>query len=410
MPVSAALFAAFMTLASMQPAPQPADTTKHLRPWPVHIVDSDSHPAGQPPLVVVGSLFTGGHCFREDDAGTVHRTPEGQIVLPVRLTTNKYSPAMTEYLLGNVRPRPSCNEEETCVFLTSPPLDAFDQFRVDSIDQAGNTFTLSVSSWRDDSGKRWGPGPNHSAQMVRLGWLPPGEYKLILRLHDRFCTTGVKNPALYSDQGVRIGQTSFVVAKADAWNFHTWDQAPSTAVIDEKSLSSPSKIPSLTEIDPAKALLQQLPYFAYRRAAAPAAETETTAKLTLTPPLDWHKHSQQAESLWNPIAPEKADPKVPFNLVARVTGGTRQIMGKYDWAEINAVEWKGSAVTIHASIWRKPYIHGNDSVRNIPEFAVPLETSHLAADLSESLAGLSISVVWHEGIDNPRDAVEEVRH
>lgn len=402
------LIALVSTVAAAQPVPQPGAT---VRPWPVHIVDSDSHPAGQPPLIVVGSLFTGGHCFREDDAGTVHRTPAGQIVLPVRLTDNKYSKAMTEYLLGNIRPRPSCNEEETCVFVTSPPLNAYDEFRIDSIDQEGDTFTISASHWRDDSGEHWGPGPNHSAQMVRLGWLPAGDYKLILRLRDRYCTTGGKRPALYADQGVRIGQTTFTVTKSDAWQFHSWDQPASASIIREKDLSSPSKIPSLTQTDRATATLQQQPYFAYRTAPAPAptappTETEPTATVTVTPSLDWHKHSQAAATLWMPVA----DAKAPATLVARITGGTRQILGKYDWAEINAVEWKGSTVTIHASIWRKPYIYGNDKVRNIPEFAVPLESDGQDPDPAKAAAAIKVNVIWHEGIDNPHNAVEEVRH
>jgi hypothetical protein len=387
------------------PAPVPAP---QIRAWPVHIVDGDSHPACNPPLAVVGSLFTGGHSYREDDAGTIHRTPEGQIVQPVRLVANKYSKAMGEYLLGNIRPRPSCNDEETCVFLASPPLNPYNEFRVDKIEQEGSTFMVHVSYWRDDSRIQWGPGPYHTAQMVRLGWLPPGDYTLVLRVNDRFSRVKGTYPGLYSDEGVRMGQTKFTVAKADAWSFHTWDQPASTAVIHEKNLTV--AVPPYDSAGKPQPMLQK-PYFAFRRSPAPAAKAEASTTIALAPEVDWHKDSQLSESLWTIAKGEpKPEQRSSMTVVARISGGTPRLLGRYDWAEINKVEWTGANVVIHASVWRKPYIHGNNALLQVPEFAVPLETGQIDADPLKAASAIKVSVVWHEGIDNPRNALEEVRH
>lgn len=417
MPIPAfATLPLLLTLSAAMAQPQPAAPTagvdKHVRMaqervWPVHIVDSDSHPAGQPPMVVVGSLFTGGHCFREDDAGTIHRTPDGQITLPVRLTANKHSRIAEEYLLGNVRPRPSCNDQETCVFITSPPLNGYDEFRIDTITQEGTRFTVNASHWTDDSGRVWGPGPNHSAQIVRLGWLPAGDYTLQFNLRKRASACGKAFPALSDDKGLNVGQTPFTVTKADAWHYHKWDQPASAAIITQDSLKPASIIPTPGP-DVAK---YQRPYFSHKRVPSNGAKAEAAATVTITPNLDWHKHSQSSATLWTPIdAAAPTDPKAPPTLVARISGGTPHLLGKYDWADVSAIEWKGTTVTVYINTWRKSYIHGNDRVADIPEFAVPLESAHLDPDPAKAAASIKVEVVWQNGIDNPRNAVEEVRH
>ena len=358
-------------------------------------------------MVVVGTLFTGGYCYREDDSAAVHITPNGQITLPVRLVGNRHSPEMTEYLLGNVRPRPSCSDQETCVFVTSPPLNGYDEFRIDSITQEGNRFTVFASHWTDDSGRVWGPGPNHSAQMVRLGWLPPGDYTLQFNLRKRLCASGQKLPALYDDKGSSVAQTAFSVTKADAWHFYNWDQSTTPAVIKQDSLIPASLTPT-----PAPGItVHQLPYYAHRRVPSKGAKIEASAVVTITPNLDWHKHSQNAATLWTPIEPgAPTDPKSPPTLVARISGGTPNLLGKYDWADISAVEWKDTTVTIYINTWRRNYIYSNHTVGDFPEFAVPLESAHLDPDPVKAAASVKVNVVWQNGIDNPRNAVEEVRH
>ena len=213
-----------IALFSLAPQAEPT-------PWPVHIVDCDSHPGGRSPLMVVGSLFTGGHCYREDDGNRVHVTPADEIVMPSRCVGNKFSPVMGEYVLGNVRPRPSCDEEETCVFLTSPPLSNGFLFTVDSITRNGSVWEVSATYWHDDVPHQWGPGANIQGQMVRLGWLKPGDYTCRITLEHRFMKAGTPRPGVYEVTKVLSGETKFTVGQGDPWRFHPWDQAPATAVV-----------------------------------------------------------------------------------------------------------------------------------------------------------------------------------
>lgn len=376
-------------------------------PWPVHVVDSDRHPGGRSPLLVVGSLFTGGHCYREMDGNRVHATPADEIVMPARCVSNKFSPVMAEYLLGNVRPRPGCDEEETCLFLTSPALENGHEFTVDSVSFDGRAWRVTATYWHDDVKHQWSPGANREGQMVRLGWLPPGDYACKLTLEHRFMKADAPRKGVYELTRVLSGETKFTVGKGDPWRFHPWDQAPSAAVIREEDLT-----PCKFEAGPP---LQPLYYAARREVVDPAmlksqgaareAHLKAVESLTTTAPLDWRKYAQKSATLWEAPAGAPADGV----LTARIVGGARQVMGRHDWAEVTAVEWFAGEnppkVRIHARVWRRALIDGNPEVRSVPAFAVPL-----AADgLSEAQRGaLKVEAVWSEGRDDPRGAAPEV--
>jgi len=394
-----------------QPAAGPSEL---LRPWPVHIVDCGGHPGGKSPLMVVGTLFTGGHCYREDDGNRVHVTPADEIVMPSRCVGNKYSSVMTEYVLGNIRPRPSCNEEETCVFLTSPPLNNGFDFTVDSVTLEGSVWTVRASYWNDDVKHMWGPGPNHEGQMLRLGWLKPGSYTCKLELTSRMCKQADKMPGLYVTESVTAGEVKFEVGKGDPWAFHPWDQEPSKAVLRQTDMK-----PVRAEPGPA----QQMLYYAAKRITlddkAPRTggpygpkDRPATANVFVTPELDWKKWGQKSKTLWE----IPGEPPANGLVVVHVYGGKEQLMGKYDWAEVTSIERQTgpgvadpAPVTIHAKVWTRDYIHGNDKKDDVPGFAVPIvATGGLSAvDMAK---GLKVNVVWTTGTDNPRDAVVEIRH
>jgi hypothetical protein len=379
--------------------------------WPVHIVDSARHPGGRSPFAVVGSLFTGGHCYREDDGNRVHVTPADEVVMPARLKANKYSPVMEEYLLGNLRPRPGCDEEETCVFLTSPPLENGQDFTVDAVRFDGRVWSVSASVWCDEGVPRGGPGPSREGQMLRLGWLKPGEYACRFTLSRRVAPAGTPRPGVYTLTDVMVGATTFTVGKGDPWAFHPWDQAPTAAVVKHDDLE-----PCKFEAGPP---LQPLYYAARREVVSPdlpqpsgvkrLEDRMPTEEFFVTPALDWKKYGQKSATLWE----RPAGPPASGVLTARFTGGGRQVMGRYDWAEVTAVEWfdreDPPRVRVHAAIWRRPYMHGNRGELALPAFAVPLASRGLGSpvDLAERL---KLEVVWSEGEDNPRGAVEEVRH
>lgn len=383
---------------------QLAHAAPHVQPvpLPVHVVDSGGHPGGRSPLMVVGSLFTGGHCYREDDGNRIHATPQGQIVMPARFAANKYSHVMTEFSLGNVRPRPGTDEEETLVFLTSPPLENGHEFTIDRLEVNGTTFIVHASHWFDDIKHEWSPGARRDAHLLRLGWLPPGEYTCRLMLTRRFMSAQTPRPGIYTAAELLTGETKFTVAKGDPWHFHSWDQAPSTAVVREESLA-----PMRFE----KGVLQQPPYYAVKRPDAAGQPDEDRIELVLTAPLDWRKHSQADATLWETPHNATADAV----LVARVTGGKARTLGRHDWAEITSIQWtnqdpaKGPPeVTIHAAVWRRSYIDGNAPTSSRPAFVVPIVHEGLgsAKDLAQSLR---VTVAWTEGSDNPRGAVLEIR-
>lgn len=394
-----------------QPAAGPSAL---LRPWPVHIVDCGGHPGGKSPLMVVGSLFTGGHCYREDDSNRVHVTPADEIVMPSRCVGNKYSSVMNEYVLGNIRPRPSCNEEETCVFLTSPPLNNGFDFTVDSVTLEGSVWTVRASYWNDDVKHMWGPGPNHEGQMLRLGWLKPGSYTCKLELTSRMCKEADKMPGIYVTESVTAGEVKFEVGKGDPWAFHPWDQQPSKAVLRQTDMK-----PVRTEPEPAHQML----YYAAKRITlddkAPRTggpygpkDRPATANVFVTYELDWKKWGQKSKTLWE----IPGEPPANGLVVVHVYGGKEQLMGKYDWAEVTSIERHTgpgvadpAAVTIHANVWTRDYIHGNDKKDDLPGFAVPIVTTG-GLSAAEMAKGLKVNVVWTTGTDNPRDAVVEIRH
>lgn len=394
-------------LATLQPAAGPSPT---LRPWPVHIVDGDRHPGGKSPLMIVGTLFTGGHCYREDDGNRVHYTPADEIVMPSRYSANKYSKVMGEYLLGNVRPRPSCNEEETCVFLTSPPLENGYFFTVDGVSLKDSTFTVRASFWSDDTKHQWGPGPNREGQLLRLGWLQPGTYSCKLELTHRFCKTADKTPGIYTTESVSFGEVKFDVAKGDPWHFHSWDQEPTKAIVKHEEMK---------QVKFEAAAPQQLPFYAAKRVRIDpkTPPTDPTAVARVTAPIAWTKWGQKSATLWETPTPAEA----PANgaVVVQITGGKDQLMGNHDWAEITAVERqvskddpKTAAITIYATVWTRDYIYGDDKKEELPAFAVPVVNTNPSGDLSPAdlAKNIKINVIWSKGTDNPRDAVIEVRH
>lgn len=393
--------------SSPQKEPQAA-----TRPWPVHIVDCERHPGGRSPAMVVGSLFSGGHCYREDQGNRVHQTPLDQIVRPSPCAGNKYSKAMNEYLLGNVRPRPSCDEEETCVFLTSPPLNNGFEFTIDGVELTANTWTVHASYWYDDIKHQWGPGANHEAQMLRLGWLKPGNYTCKLELSHRFMKAGTTRPGVYANTKVEVGEVAFSIAKSDPWQFHPWDQEPSKAVLRFEDLK-----PAKFEAGPD----QQMPFYAVRRveagvfrpapgeSAKPADRVPTTT-LVVTPPLEWTNWAQKSATLWEHPAAEPAGGV----LVAQITGGKDQQMGRYDWAEVTSIDWHPGidpgitpgtppSVTINARVWRRALIDGSKPEITLPAFAIPLIHQGLGAP-AELAKKLKVTVLWSEAIDDPRSA------
>lgn len=400
-------------------------------PIPVNIVDCDTFPAGPdegaPPFALVGSLFTGGHCFRDYNADRVTLTPPGQLVRPDPCVPNKFTHLMGDYLRGNVRPRPSCGQEETCVFLTSPPLSngmdggigvgGFD-FTVDRLEavepregvEGGKPgFVVHASVWRDDSKHEWSPGSLRKAQMVRLGdgmtggWLRKGDYWIEVHFHELQASVTGAQAFLYSQQSHRVGRTTFSVLDGDPWGVHVWDQAPSNAMVrlTELKASAPDT----------ESVWLQPPVFAVRN-LAPIGEAEATGSTEITlgiaqpamAPGEWKQHGAASAPLWEARALSDAQPASASGntLVARIIGRDQRISGA-DTAEITRVEWRGDQVRIVVKLWRRMPRNWPDkeaAKQWVPEFVVPLETRALAKALGdgatvEALAKrVRVTVVW----------------
>lgn len=401
-------------------------------PIPVNIVDCDTFPAGPdegaPPLVVVGSLFTGGHCFRDYNADRVSMTPAGLLVRPDPCAPNKFTHLMADYLRGNVRPRPSCGQEETCVFLTSPPLSngmdggigigGFD-FTVDRLEVVeareqmeggGPGFVVHASVWRDDSKHEWSPGSLRKAQMVRLGdgmtggWLKKGEYWVEMHLHELKASVAGEHAYLYAEESHKVGKTMFTVLDGDPWGVHVWDQAPSKAAIRMGELKAVVKETEGVWLQP--------PVFAVRTKAPPdggAAEaggTETMLGIAqpAMPAGGWKQHTAAAAPLWDARSLDETRPtSVEGNtLVVRILGRDQRVSGS-DTAEVTRVEWRGDEVRIVVKLWRRMPRNWPDAEAAkqwLPELVVPLETRALAkaagAEVTmEMLARrVKVQVVW----------------
>jgi hypothetical protein len=412
------------SMASAQPASPPP-----LYRLPVHVVDCAGSPAGRAPVALVGTLFTGGHCYREYDADRIALTPPDQLVLPCPCVPNKHSAAMTEYLLGNVRPRPSAKDEDTCVFLTSPPLsNGFDggigvggfDFTVDALTLQGNVYTATTTYWHDDSKQEWGPGALHMGQMVRLsspgygpgGWLRPGDYTLNLIARELFMSVTEGGRPLYQLVSTKTGSTSFNVVDGEPWDVHTWEQAPSTAVIHDKNLVA---VPNELKQESAAGVNSwprwQPPVFAVQRTDGKGIRPETAQKykdgsrevrLTFSAqkPGTWKNYAPAAKPLWESGGLDVSKDAAALDasngiIIARVSGieWAHRVAPK-DTAEVTSVEWTSTeSVTLHIALWRRS---AADERTQIPEFVVPLETRGLNGTLPEIGERLRVMVVWNE--------------
>jgi hypothetical protein len=377
---------------------------------PVQVVDCDRHPGGKSPLLVVGTLFTGGHAYRDDDADRAKLTHGGDLVRSCPCVPNKYSPTMNEYLLGNLRPRPATDEEDTYFFLTSPPLNNGWEFFVDGLEREGDTFTVRVSYLLDNRQAGWGPGPNHSGQMVRVGKLKPGTYtaRVVFRefIRDERATPAAR-PGVYTLRETREGVTPFTVNKGDPWHTHTWDEPLSAAVVRmEQTVAVPV-------VGGGGSLRVQEPVYSARRIglkkgevpAANAGGVTFTAAPSEENGKDFTDWGIKAAPYFaeTPPGPDEAG-----TLVARF-GFTGKPLGRWDWAEIGEVRWASDeVVVIRGTVWRRPYIVGNDDHPAAAEFAVPLASRGLGP-LDALAKRLKVTVEWREGVYNPSDAVFEVR-
>lgn len=389
---------------------------------PVHIVDCASHPAGRTPFAVVGTLFTGGHCYREYDADRLSLTPPEQLVLPCQCRPNKFSAAMNEYLLGNVRPRASAKDEDTCVFLTSPALsNGFDggvgvggfDFTVDSLSLQGDVYSVTTTYWHDDSTHQWGPGPLRTGQMLRLsspgygpgGWLRPGQYTLKVVARDLFMHVTPGGRPLYQLASTKAASTAFTVVDGDPWAVHSWDQAPSGAVIREEDLK-PTGAPGKAAEDSWPRW--QAPVFAVRRVDGKGVRPENAEKqkdgslevrLTYSTqaPGSWKNYGALAQPLWDGDAEGAASALDATKgiVVARISGiEWAHRVAPNDTAELTSVEWTATEeVTLHIALWRSS---AADQRTQIPELAVPLETRGLGGSLKEIGERLKVSVSWDE--------------
>ncbi|MCX5688527.1 MAG: hypothetical protein NTV94_01820 [Planctomycetota bacterium] len=413
-------FAGLVTVAS---GAQPAAPVPMYR-LPVHIVDCAGSPAGRAPAAVIGSLFTGGNCYREYDADRLALTPADQLVLACPCKSNKYSAAMTEYLLGNVRPRPSAKDEDTCAFIVSPPLsNGFDggigvggfDFTVDALSVQGNTYTATTTFWHDDSKQQWGPGPLHMGQMLRLsspgygpgGWLRPGQYTFRLISRDLFMSVVPGGRPLYRLISTKTGSTQFTVVDGEPWDVHTWEQAPSNAVIKEQDLTAAAGSEAKPE-NPESWPRWQPPVFAIRRSDGKGLRPETFEKLrsgsrevqlafVAQAPGTWKQYAPAAAPMWEATAqgPAAALDAASGLVVARIRGiEWDHRVAAADTAEVTSVEWTAAeAVTVHIGLWRRSQA---DQRTQIPEMAVPLETRGLSGKLSEIAERLTVTVQWDE--------------
>jgi hypothetical protein len=404
---------------------QPAAPSPMYR-LPVHIVDCAGHPAGRAPVAVVGTLFTGGHCYREYDADRVSLTPADQLVLPCPCVPNKFSSAMTEYLLGNVRPRASAKDEDTCVFLTSPPLsNGFDggvgvggfDFTVDALAVQGNVYTVTTTYWHDDSKHEWGPGPLHKGQMLRLsspgygpgGWLRPGEYTCNVIARELFMPVVPGGRPLYRLASTKTGSTPFTVVDGEPWDVHTWDQPASSAVIHDRSLVASSGVaPDVKAEGPESWPRWQPPVFALRRVDGRGTRPENAEKhkdgsrevrlsFSSQAPGSWKQHAPAAKPLWESTSDGEAaalDAATGI-IVARVSGiEWAHRVSSADSVDVTSVEWTSTeAVTLHVGLWRRS---AADERTQIPELVVPLETRGLSGLLKEIGERLKVTVAWEE--------------
>lgn len=407
-------------MASAQPQPPTP-----LYRLPVHIVDCGGSPSGRVPVALVGTLFTGGHCYREYNADRLSLTPPDQLVLPCPCVPNKHSAAMTEYLLGNVRPRPSAKDEDTCAFLVSPPLNnGFDggvgvggfDFTVDALTVQGNVYTVTTTFWHDDSKQQWGPGSLHKGQMVRLsnpgygpgGWLRPGDYTFKIIARELFMPVVPGGRPLYQLASTKTGSTPFSVVNGEPWDVHTWEQPPSGAVIQQKDLVSSAGENAGVKEGAGTWPRWQPPVFAVRRADGKGIRPENAEKhkdgssevrLTFSSqaPGKWKNYAPLAKEYWESEANGAAAALDASKgiIVARVSGiEWDHRIAANDTAEVTSVEWTSTeAVTVHVGIWRRS---AADQRTQIPEFAVPLETRGLNGSLKEIGDRLKVKVVWEE--------------
>jgi hypothetical protein len=409
------------TLALAQPTSPPP-----LYRLPVHIVDCAGSAAGRAPIALVGTLFTGGVCYREYDAECASLTPADELVLPCPCKPNKYSATMTEYLLGNVRPRPSAKDEDTCVFLVSPPLqNGFDggigvggfDFTVDAFTVQGNVYTATTIFWHDDSKHYWGPSPLHKAQLVRLsspgygpgGWLRPGEYTFNLIARELFMPVTEGSRPLYQLVSTKRGSTQFTVVDGEPWDVHTWEQSPSTAVIDEKSMSAGTGETSSSASVAAQSWPRwQAPTYAMRRSDGKGLRPENaptrkagSREIELTfssqAPGTWKQHAPASKPLWESTADDESSALNAAEglIVARIAGiEWSHRIAPSDTAEVMSVEWTANEVVcVHIGVWRRS---AADERTQIPEFVVPLETRGLEGSLKDIGERLAVTIAWHE--------------
>lgn len=418
--VGSVVLCALAGLAGAQPsAPAP------MYRLPVNIIDCGGHPGGRAPAALIGTLFTGGYVFREYDADRLALAPADQLVPPCPCTPNKHSPVITEYLLGNVRPRPSAKDEDTSAFLMSPPLsNGFDggvgvggfEFTVDALTLQGNEYTATTTFWRDNSPQQWGPGPLRKGMMLRLsspgygpgGWLRPGEYTFRLISRELFMPVVPGGRPLYQLVSTKVGTTKFTVVDGEPWDVHTWDQAPSKAVIEESALKADAELDeaALATLDTWPRW--QPPVFAQRRADGKGLRPEQAERrkdgsreLALTfaaqAPGAWKHHAQPAKPLFDsePAGEASALDAASGIIVARVSGVEwDHRVAPADKAELLSVEWTASEeVTLRIGLWRRSQA---DERTQIPELAVPLETRGLSGSLREIAERLKVRVVWDE--------------
>lgn len=305
------------------------------------------------PLAVLGTHFLHTGDERALPMATIGSAPEGTATLPPftglvqrmkgsrdgRSTEDPSCEALVKALTdGSATLAPVQPGGQALVFLVGPWLNSGERWEPTKLSREGNTFTLVITSWRDN-GPRRRNAPMKPTVLMSLGEVAAGDYELAITYRGMFLNVEKQQPQ-YGMDALHHGTLPFhVVATPDAGG------APAT--LPQGAL----RVAAIERTQPNA----QRPYAGVYRLGI--RQGEAPAPLVQAGAFDL---AGWAQTDGGPDAPPTLESPGDREAIYACVTGPR--MNSMEWVSLASATWTDEGVQLVVEIWRDE----GDRDKNIP--------------------------------------------
>ena len=315
------------------------------------------------PLAVLGTHYLRTGDERALPLATVGSAPEGSATIPSftalvqriagsrdgRRSEDPACEALVQALTdGSSTLRPVQPGGQALVFLVGPWLNSGERWEPTSLSLEGNTFSLVITSWRDNGPRRRNV-PMKPTVLLSLGEVAAGDYELAITYRGMFLDVEKKQPRYVMD-ALQNGPLPFHVLA-------TPEAGGEPATMPQGAL----RVAAIERTEPNA---QRPDAGTYRLRTRPGEALKPCVQVGTFDLAAW------AQTEGGPAAPPELAPPADGDVIYACVTGPERNSG--EWMSLASVTWTKDGVRLVVEVWRDNGARDRNTL-STPVLVVPLE-------------------------------------